>query len=332
MAHRSKLSDEKAARILVGLRDGKTPRLVGTTADCLKSYCAAHPEYGREALPLLDANVKAAFLRKGAHLRDRPTCKYGHSLEGARTYVKDGYKFRFCVECRKVDDAKGGILKPELAAKIKAALMSPTATISSITHTGPRRLVSPVSLQAYRRADPEIDLLVKGIISTVGSRSSRYQKLRWQRLKKQNEANDYHKIMAMLPAAFPDKDDVVSDIFEALANGSLRREDVRSRVRQFVTAHILLKRYFHFACGRPRAPAHGHDDFASAKLIAGQQIAGGDFLSIRLHRSPSSELGPADAIAGRAERGNGDHGDRPAVALAPRAEHLGQERPVIALG
>jgi hypothetical protein len=44
-------------------------------------------------------------------------------------------------------------------------------------------------------------------------------------------------VSAMLPAAFPDKDDVVSDIFEALANGGLRREDVRTRVRQFVTAH-----------------------------------------------------------------------------------------------
>ena len=41
----------------------------------------------------------------------------------------------------------------------------------------------------------------------------------------------------MLPAGFPGKDDVVSDIFEALLNGSLRREDVRSRVRSYVAAH-----------------------------------------------------------------------------------------------
>lgn len=237
MAHRSNLSDEKAVRILAGLRNGKTPRLLWTTADRLKAYCAARPEYGREALPLMEANIKAAFLRKGAHLRDRTHCKHGHSLEGARTYKKDGYTFRFCVECRKVDDAKGGILKSEVSAKIKAALNSPTATINSITHAGPRRLVSHVALQAYRRADPEIDVLVRGIISTVYSRS---QKLRWQRLRneaKREETNDYHKILAMMPAAFPDKDDVVSDIFVALANGSLRREDVRTRVRQFVTAH-----------------------------------------------------------------------------------------------
>jgi hypothetical protein len=240
MAHRSNISDEKAARILAGLREGKTPRLLWTTPELIKAYCAAHPEYGREALPLMEANIKAAFLRKGAHLRNRPHCKYGHSLEGARVYVKDGYKFRFCLECRKVDDAKGGILKPAVGAKIKAALSLPTATINSITHAGPRHIVSHVQLQAYRRADPEIDVLVKGIISTVFSRS---QKLRWQRLRnqtKREETNDYYKILAMLPAAFPDKDDVISDIFEALANHSLRREDVRARVRHYVSAHNRL--------------------------------------------------------------------------------------------
>jgi hypothetical protein len=94
-----------------------------------------------------------------------------------------------------------------------------------------------VALQAYRRADPEIDVLVRDIISTAHSRS---QKFRWQRLRneaKREETNDYHRILAMLPAAFPDRDDVVSDIFEALINGSLQRDQVRARVKHFVTAH-----------------------------------------------------------------------------------------------
>src|SRR5580704_4004381 len=125
----SGLTEGKAARMMAALREGRTLRTFGVRPSRLEAYFKAHPEYAQEALPLIKASNAAAFLRKGAHLRDRPTCKYGHSLEGARTYVKDGYKFRFCVECRKVDDAKGGILKPELAAKIKAALKSPTTTI-----------------------------------------------------------------------------------------------------------------------------------------------------------------------------------------------------------
>lgn len=218
----------------------------------LEAYLKAHPDYAREAWPLIKANAETARMRKGVHLRDRTHCKHGHSLEGARVYVKDGYKFRFCVECRKVDDAKGGILKPEVGAKIKAALKSPTATINGITHAGPRRLVSHVALQAYRRADPEIDVLVRGIVSTAHSRS---QKFRWQRLRneaKREETNDYYEILAMLPAHFPGKDDVVSDIFEAILNGSLRREDVRARVKDYVTAHnqMFPTKYAQFA-GRP---------------------------------------------------------------------------------
>jgi len=41
----------------------------------------------------------------------------------------------------------------------------------------------------------------------------------------------------MLPVSFPDKDDVVSDIFESLLNGSLQREDVSARVKHYVAAH-----------------------------------------------------------------------------------------------
>ena len=55
------------------------------------------------------------------------------------------------------------------------------------------------------------------------------------RVREQN--NDYYKILALLPTNFPDKDDVVSAIFEDLLTGTLRREDVRGRVRAYVTAH-----------------------------------------------------------------------------------------------
>jgi hypothetical protein len=51
------------------------------------------------------------------------------------------------------------------------------------------------------------------------------------------ESNDYYKIRAMLPAAFPDKDDVVSAIFEDLLTGALRRDDVRARMQRYITAH-----------------------------------------------------------------------------------------------
>src|ERR1700730_14439129 len=52
-----------------------------------------------------------------------------------------------------------------------------------------------------------------------------------------SEEVHYHTIRAMLPASFPDKDDVVSAIFEDMLTGTLRREDVRGRVQTYIAAH-----------------------------------------------------------------------------------------------
>jgi hypothetical protein len=88
------LSNEKAARMMAALCQGRTLRTFGVKTPRLEAYFKAHPEFAREARPLIEANAKAAHMRKGARLRDRPHCKHGHSLEGARTYTKDGYDRR----------------------------------------------------------------------------------------------------------------------------------------------------------------------------------------------------------------------------------------------
>jgi hypothetical protein len=41
----------------------------------------------------------------------------------------------------------------------------------------------------------------------------------------------------MLPANFPDKDDVIGAIFEDMLTGSLKRENVRARVQAYIAAH-----------------------------------------------------------------------------------------------
>src|SRR5216683_6534700 len=48
------LSDEKAARVLVAFREGRTLRQFAMRAGRFDAYCKAHPEYAREALPLLE--------------------------------------------------------------------------------------------------------------------------------------------------------------------------------------------------------------------------------------------------------------------------------------
>jgi len=59
------LSDAKAAKMLEGIRGGSTLRPFHERVARFKAYCDAHPEYAAEALPLLEANNKAANARKG---------------------------------------------------------------------------------------------------------------------------------------------------------------------------------------------------------------------------------------------------------------------------
>jgi hypothetical protein len=231
------LTDEKATRIILGLRAGKMLRSFSVRALRFNAYCVAHPEYGREAQALLAENLKSLNKRKAARFRAMTHCKYGHSLADASLYQKDGYVARHCRTCRIIRAKRPGIIKPESGEKVRA-LLKANAPISSFTKAGRGSYVmSHVTFTQFRREDPEIELLASRVIAGAQHHA---QKRRWVRVRNQSKReqnNDYYKILALLPANFPDRDDVVSNIFEALLSGSLRREDVRTRIRQFINAH-----------------------------------------------------------------------------------------------
>jgi len=46
----------------------------------------------------------------------------------------------------------------------------------------------------------------------------------------------------MLPAGLPDKDDVVSAVFEDLLTGALKREDLKARLQSYIVAHNRMFR------------------------------------------------------------------------------------------
>jgi hypothetical protein len=222
---------------MVALRGGATPHLFGVKLKSVKAYCGLHPEYAREALPLLDTNEKAARLRKVAHIRNKTHCINGHSFaEHGRVAMHKGWLTRQCRACELMRARRGDKMKPGVLIAVTAALKK-GLTIGTITKTGPMRLVKHNALNRHRRENPEFDRFV---LESTKDNFSRGCLLRDQRAKngvKRQETNDCHKIRAMLPAGFPDKDDVVSDIFEALLDGSLRREDVKARVSSYVSAH-----------------------------------------------------------------------------------------------
>jgi hypothetical protein len=83
-------------------------------------------------------------------------------------------------------------------------------------------------------------ILSTASIAATKDNNSKGQLRRWTRIRNnavREESNDYYKIRATMPAGFPDKDDVISAIFEDLLTGALRRDDVKVRVQSYVAAH-----------------------------------------------------------------------------------------------
>jgi hypothetical protein len=233
------LSDEKAARMMAGLRDGRTLRTLYVSHAQFKTYCAAHPEHAQEALPLIEANAKSARLRKGERLRSKTHCKHGHSLVDARIYFCKGYIKRDCRTCWKIRSKRGGAITTEVLGKVTAALEH-GATIGSFTGAGsPTYLVMHSTFSRRRRENPEFDRFVS---EATKDNKRKGQKLRFQRVRNaavRDQNNDYYKIIGLMPSNLPPdiREDIVQSIFVAMLEGSLRRDDVRFRVQEFVAAH-----------------------------------------------------------------------------------------------
>jgi hypothetical protein len=121
----------------------------------------------------------------------------------------------------------------------------PIAEITGRWLRGKKRpvIVNPTQFYNARRADPDFDLFVKEHIPRANARAQALRgsiyRTRKVTAQRRDQANDYHVISAMVPANLPPdvRDDIAQSIFMALLEGSLRRDQVKERVRQSVTAH-----------------------------------------------------------------------------------------------
>jgi hypothetical protein len=117
------LSDDKAAPMMIALREGKTLRNFGVKTYRLEAYFKAHPDYAREARPLIQANAEAAYRRKGAYLRERSHCVNGHSFaEHGRVAMHKGWIIRQCFACERMRHKNGNVIKPEVLEQVKLRL------------------------------------------------------------------------------------------------------------------------------------------------------------------------------------------------------------------
>jgi DNA invertase Pin-like site-specific DNA recombinase len=100
------------------------------------------------------------------------------------------------------------------------------------------KIVDAAAFYRYRRENPEFERFVA---AAIVNNTSRGQQIRYARERtrvrsaaRREEANDYQKILAMFPVNFPGRNDAAQDVFVALCDGSLKRVEVRLRVKQFM--------------------------------------------------------------------------------------------------
>jgi hypothetical protein len=206
-------------------------------------HCELNATWAAEARGISDVNGR---LGKGAAHRLTTHCKAGlHLMSGANVYLDGTHGRRRCMACRRASSAFAPLMTLEIAEKVKKALDA-GASLTQITCGRPAGggdrnrdlfIASFKIIKRYRKENPEFNEFV-----TTATADSLIigQRLRYQRkrnARKREEINDYQRIHALLPSKFPEKDDVVSAIFEDLLTGSLRREDVQSRVQVYIAAH-----------------------------------------------------------------------------------------------
>lgn len=236
------LSDEKAARMMTALRAGETPRKFAVKPWRFEAYLQAHPEYAVEAKPLIETNAAAAQLRKCAKKRALTHCKHGHPLSGANLYLRSNGTRR-CLTCQHRRERHG---KPanEIQIKHVTAALNAGKTITEICwgripgKPPVNRLVGFRNLRAYRELNPKFDEFVLAATARSNSRAQqrRHDPERARIATRRDEANDFYKILGMVPTRLPPhvRDDIAQTIILALLEGSLQRDQVRGRVQQFV--------------------------------------------------------------------------------------------------
>jgi hypothetical protein len=243
----AKLKAGSTVRKLTGGGKILGPALV--SYDRFKKHCELHPNWGAEAWRTSKINCN---LGKGARLRKmtEKLCLRGlHPMTGDNVRIDPSRGRRACLACRNMARDNPPLIVPDVLVKIKRALES-GATIAQICYGRPigggagdrgAKLVNSHKFYHHRRIDPAFNRFV---LAHVADSTSIGQRARWRRVRTraQTEAartatNDYHAIRALIPTTFPDRDDVVARIFEDILSGAIRREDVRSRIKHYITEH-----------------------------------------------------------------------------------------------
>jgi hypothetical protein len=228
----AKLNAGSTVRKLTGGGAKLGPAMV--SYERFKKHCELHPEWAAEAWRISKVNTS---IGKGALNRNLAHCRYGHSLADALVTYQAGYIKRDCRTCQCIRHKRAPAIDPSVAKKVEVLLRRGVSVSSFTSGRSKSYLVQHKTFTRFRLENPEINDLFLANLRDANSRAQKHRHLKAKNEAKREEANDYRRILAMLPERFPDKDDVVSAIFADLFSGALKREDVRKRVQTYIAAH-----------------------------------------------------------------------------------------------
>jgi hypothetical protein len=240
------LSDEKADRMMIALRSGQTLRLFAVKASRLEAYFKAHPDFALEARPLIEVNTNAAQCRKGARMRAKTHCNYGHLLSGDNLLRVNNGKWRRCRTCMKKCSEEGRLFNEDQARRVVAQLHE-GRTIAEMTKAGSSTyVVNHRALLLFRRKQPKFDRLVLRLSAANAKIHYAAEYLRRRtshRAKLDARAADvFAMIRAAVPANFPRdaREEIIASMALAIIEGRLWQRDIGQRVGEFIKAHYRM--------------------------------------------------------------------------------------------
>ena len=206
-------------------------------------------------MALIAKNAIAAQKRKCSSMTH---CKRGHLMAGSNLAYKrdskDGKFYRYCRACHRLRGTWGAEMTPQQEQQVIEAAKA-GFNIEAITRgtSTRRRICSFLTLKYRRIAKPELDRI---IIANARNPLSRRQLMRFQ-IVPANAAffsltesrpeipafemrpGDYEWILSLINRGLPYdmRMDIAQDVIEALLLRSISREQVPSRIVDFIAQH-----------------------------------------------------------------------------------------------
>jgi hypothetical protein len=247
------LSNERAARLMVELRDGRTPKSCGVHMSNVKVYCQANPAYAAEALPLVVANMAAMEEQKLVRLvrirqtsadnrRNAEKCSKGHirTLESTFYVVSEGKLVRRCKACAKLSRERLMPTSEQMRQVVAAVHDGETLANAGI--------VRDTTLRNFLRQNPKLGSRLRKQSHANFIEKRRATKLSNSAapaLMNENGCDAYEAVRQATRHLYAeDRDDVMSLMFVAIGEGRLKLRDASARVGEFLREHRRRPRVF----------------------------------------------------------------------------------------